>query len=403
MTRGLHILAAGMEWADHIPGGLNQYFADYLKAMKEYGHTVEGLVSGEGEELSDYGAPAYIRNVIPPHRHTKPTTMLRMRAFQSACRERTARFRPDIFNPHFGLYAAMVLRRSLPDRVPIVTHFHGPWAMESKVEDDASGALRQIKFRMKRTIEREIYRRSDRYIVLSRYFGELLAREYGVPSDSIHVIPGAVDTARFHPHPDRSGLRRQLGLGQSDFVCFCARRLVKRMNLDSLVRAMAAVTRHTPGIVMAIAGTGPLKSELEQLIRELGLEARVRMLGRISGEDLVRWYQAADVSVVPTLTLEGFGMVTTESLACGTPVLGTPYGGTKEILSELDGNLLFGGHSPEAIAKKLIALLSGEWKLPERDRCRDYVMRHYTWSRVASAVTRVFEEAAEARKENRSQ
>jgi glycosyltransferase involved in cell wall biosynthesis len=389
----MRILATGMEWAELIPGGLNQYFADYLQAMTKHGHIVEGLLTSEGEKLT---APAYIRDVLPDG--MKLSTYNRIKCFYTSGKQRAEVFNPDVFNPHFALYASMVSRRVLPNNIPIVTHFHGPWAQESQVEEQGNPVKRFVRYQVKKTIEQTTYQRSDSFIVLSEYFKNTLSTEFSIPKERIHVIPGAVDTERFHPASDRKALRRQLGIQFSSHVLFCTRRLVRRMGIDNLIRAMAPICRTIPGTVLYIAGTGPLREELEKLIRELGLQANVHLLGRLSSEDLVRWYQAADLAIVPTVTLEGFGLVTTEALACGTPVLGTPYGGTKEILGKLSGQLLFRDHTPGAIAEKVITVLQGFCRIPTREECRRHIMEHYTWGQVAKQVTAVFEHAIEARK-----
>jgi glycosyltransferase involved in cell wall biosynthesis len=391
----MKILATGMEWYEQVPGGLNQYFADYLKAMIRAGHQVEGLISGEGGRPE---APGYIRDVTaePGPRGTYN----RIKSFAAGVRDGTVRFAPDVFNPHFALYASMVTRSTLPKRVPIVTHFHGPWAQESQVEEGGHTVVKYVRYQVKRRIEQASYRRSDSFIVLSKYFEQVLSAKFGIRKDRIHVIPGAADTDRFRPADDRRLLRERMGIREETKLIFCARRLVRRMGIDHLIRAMGPVSRNVPEAVLCVAGEGPLRGELERLVMEMGLGSSVRLLGRVSNEDLVRWYQAADLSVVPSLDLEGFGLVTTEALACGTPVLGTPYGGTKEILERLDDRLLFPDKSPGAMAHKLVAVLNGASPLPARDECRRFVLRHYTWERAARSITRVFEQAVLRRKES---
>src|SRR5207249_11052699 len=80
-------------------------------------------------------------------------------------------------------------------------------------------------------------------------------------------------------------------------------------------------------------------------------------LGFIPDETLPSYYHAADVFVLPTRELEGFGLVTVEALACGTPVLGTPVGATPEVLSGLDASLVFRGISAEIMAEDLLRFL----------------------------------------------
>ncbi|MEK8126937.1 glycosyltransferase family 4 protein [Paenibacillus filicis] len=382
-----------MGWIEHTPGGLNRYFADYLRAMREYGHEVKGLMTASGEPTT---APGYMEDVL--RLPAEVGTWARSRAFRHAFAAETKQKRPDVYNPHFALYASMITRNLVPDGVPIVTHFHGPWAQEGMVEDRSQKLAQQLRYQLKKNVELLSYRRSDHFIVLSRYFRDILAQDYGMDAQRIHVIPGAVDTERFRPAADRSQVREQLGLRQGQPVLFCARRLVPRMGIDNLIRAMVRVKREAPDAVLYIAGSGPMGRQLEQLAAELGLGGTVHFLGRVSNEDLVRWYQAADLSIVPTLTLEGFGLVTVEAMACGTPVMGTPYGGTKEILEGLSGDLLFADSTSEAMAEKLCSVLAGNTVIPSRDECLAYVQSRYTWDRVASAVTRVFEQAGDKRK-----
>jgi glycosyltransferase involved in cell wall biosynthesis len=385
----MNILTSGMGWIDHTPGGLNRYFADYLKAMTRQGHRVRALMTTGGERT---GAPDYVEEVL---RHPGPAgTWERVNAFRQAAAKPDRIWTPQVYNPHFALYASRIGRGQLPRDIPIVTHFHGPWARESMVEDQGPSAGQLLRYRMKKAVEQLAYNRSDRFIVLSRYFQSVLEEEYGIPGDRIHRIPGAVDTDRFHPSEDRRQLRRELGFSDGDRVLFCVRRLVKRMGIDRLIAAMAQVASEVPEAVLVIAGDGPMRTKLTQMAKELGLGARIRMVGRVSHEELVRWYQAADLSIVPTLTLEGFGLVTVESLACGTPVLGTPAGGTKEILEAFSPDLLFEGDSPAAIARGIVSALRGRLGVPDRQVCRDHVLERYTWQRVAASVTQVFELAA---------
>lgn len=394
----MNVLSTGMGWIDIQHGGLNRYFADYTIAMKEHGHSELGLIVAP--KGSDLPADRNIQNTtneldanhfIPRMRSVKKNTIQAINSFQ-----------PDVFNPHFAFYTTMVTRNQIPAHIPIVTHFHGPWAMESRVEEKTNaGAIKEAKFWIKKQVEQLTYRRSDSFIVLSEYFRDVLTETYGVDENKIHIIPGAVDHNRFQPHPNREELRTQLGISSNQPLLFCIRRLVRRMGIDRLIHAMVEVVRVQPDVQLFIGGDGPMRAEYEALIQQLGLSSNVKLLGRISNEELVEYYQAADLSLVPTLTLEGFGLITVESLACGTPVLGTPYGGTKEILHRISDDLMFEDGTSEAISKKIIDVLNKDSFLPSRDACREHVLNHYTWGRVAESVTEVFAEEIGKRKEFR--
>lgn len=384
----MKILSTGMGWIEHTPGGLNRYFADYMEAMRRAGHSIKGLMTAGGASTT---APGYIREVLTGQ--GMPNPLARAKAFRDQVKREMQADRPEVFNPHFALYASLITRDVIPHEVPIVTHFHGPWARESLVEDKGSDLAQKVRYGIKKRVEQLPYRRSDRFIVLSQYFQDILSHEYGVPKDRIEIIPGAVDVERFKPARDRTALRAQLGIPAGYTVMFCARRLVNRMGIDRLIQAMPGVVRSGANVLLCIAGDGPLRQHLNDMIEERGLAGSVRLLGRVSNEDLVKWYQAADVSIVPTLTLEGFGLVSVEALACGTPVLGTPYGGTKEILPKLSPELLFADSTPEAMEAKLLSVLKGDTVLPSREACTEHVLQRYTWDRVAASVGQVFEHA----------
>ena len=99
---------------------------------------------------------------------------------------------------------------------------------------------------------------------------------------------------------------------------------------------MPAILRSLPRARLAIAGTGSSDSSLREQVTHLALEDRVRFVGRISDSDLVNSYRTADLVVMPSQALEGFGLTTAEALACGTPVVGTPIGATPELLAGID-------------------------------------------------------------------
>ena len=94
---------------------------------------------------------------------------------------------------------------------------------------------------------------------------------------------------------------------------------------------------------------------------QLGLDKHVTFLGFVPDADLPRYYQAADVFVLPTRELEGFGLVTAEALACGTPVLGTPVGATPELLEPLDAATRLPATPPPRRWRPILAPSSTGW------------------------------------------
>ena len=94
--------------------------------------------------------------------------------------------------------------------------------------------------------------------------------------------------------------------------------------------------------------------------------------------------------------MEGFGLSTIESLACGTPVLGTPTGGTPEILRQISPDYILPGTRPEDIAAGIIAQLPHLSKLELRDEMRAFAETH-SWKKIADPVEELFVRLVESK------
>ena len=96
--------------------------------------------------------------------------------------------------------------------------------------------------------------------------------------------------------------------------------------------------------------------------------------------------------ILPTKYLEGFGLVTVEALACGTPVLGTPVGATPEIIEKIDKNLLFQDTAPESIAKLIIEYLKSPDLIRNlRTKCRECVLENYSWDIYIKKLEEIYD------------
>src|SRR5256885_6599922 len=240
-------------------------------------------------------------------------------------------------------------------------------------------------------LERACLRRASRIQVLSDYAAGQLWQLYRIAADRLVKIPGGVDLRVFRPADDRAAVRARLDLPKEAPLLLTVRNLELRMGLDTLLRAMPLVVSRRADAQLLIAGAGSRRADLEALAGSLGIAEHVRFLGFVPDADLPLYYQAADCFVLPTRELEGFGLVTVEALACGTPVLGTPVGATPELLDPLDPGLVFDAATPEAIGERLVGFLQRLEHEPGavaglRDAARAYAERHYGWDRAISSL-----------------
>lgn len=243
----------------------------------------------------------------------------------------------------------------------------------------------------RRAVERASLRASDRVVVLSAYSEERLRLAHPGLEPGVRLVPGGVDPTRFSPDGGREAARSRLGLPAARPTLLTVRNLVPRMGLDNLVAALPAVAGAFPEFRLIVAGDGPLRPALEAQSRDLGVADRVRFAGFVPDGSLPDHYRAADLVVLPTRTLEGFGLITVEALACGTPVLGTPVGATPEILGPLDPALVAESASPAGIAAGIVRALRTAGS-GFAERARRHVLERYTWERVGEGLEGVIRE-----------
>ena len=378
----MKVLVVGLATFDQMTGGSARYMSGMIAALRADGHDVQVLTAGQAVRTSGYVPPGVVGQLL---RLARRIAFVHLRGVVMVLRNR-----PDVVNVHFaydGIGAVVAARLT---GIPVVEMFQGPWAQEAL----ATGLRGRwpLSSRVRRFIERRIYRSARRSIVLSSAFRDLLAQDYGVPASRIRVIPPGIDLVPFEERIDRAVARTSLGLADRPTLV-TVRRLVRRMGIDLLIEAIALLPPDDRP-QLAIAGVGPDREVLEQLSIDLGVASDVTFLGRVPDADLAILYAAADLCVVPTRQLEGFGYVVLEAYASGTPVLATAVGGLREVVGGFDPDRLV---SPDAagISDGIRASLQDDAQLPDRDACRTYAAS-FAWDRVIQRVEHVFHEALES-------
>jgi glycosyltransferase involved in cell wall biosynthesis len=367
----VRILILGMGWFPESPGGLNRYALDLLNALRERWVGVEGVVIGSGNldrgfvGVSAPGAPLLQR--------------LWITALEGRARARAA----DVVNSHFALYTLpMVWRRG---HKPLVVNFHGPWHEEAAAESNEPLWLTALR----KHIETSVYRRANDVIVLSDAFRRIVVDDFGILPGRVHVVRPGVDLDHFCAL-DQGQARSRLGLVDHERVVLSVRRLTNRVGLDVLLSAWS--TAGTENATLYIVGDGPERNRLRVMATDLGIDHSVRFVGAVSDADLPLWYASADVTVVPSVALEGFGLVVLESLACGTPVIASDTGGMAEVLPDLGGSLLVPPGDASALRTALTRSLHGDHALPNRKDCRSFA-ETFHWTKTADHVIEIFSQA----------
>jgi glycosyltransferase involved in cell wall biosynthesis len=372
-----------MSWFTERPGGPERYYTELLHHLPDAAVETHGLVMGSSRVAEE--SHGTVRAAAEIDTRLLNRLMAMRRSVAAELNDHTF----DLVASHHSLYTFPVL--SQIRHIPLVVHFHGPYAAESSAERGwfLPGVL-------KHQLERTVYSRAVRCITLSHAFANILHESYGIPRDRIRIVPGAVETARFDPPQTRQQAREQLGWPTDRPIAFTVRRLFRRMGLENLIAAVKTARQRVPDILVLIAGQGWLADELQQQIKSTGVQDHVRLLGFVPDADLPLAYRAADLTVVPSVSLEGFGLTTVESMAAGTPPIVTPIGGSPEVVGGLSPDLIVPDWTPAALSAALTAAFRGELKLPTAEQCQAFARQHFDWATVTQQVRAVYDEAIAA-------
>jgi glycosyltransferase involved in cell wall biosynthesis len=380
----MRIFEVGMHWFPDGGGGADRYFHGLVSELIREEPSARAFVFGESR--SD--AAGAVR-LLGSRKQSlaQRFKMLRMRIKQEISQGPAG---PVLIASHFALYGLPLL--DLLWRNPHVVHFHGPWADEAAAEGESR---RSVFF--KRRIEGAIYASARRFIVLSQAFRDVLVRRYRIREDRIDIVPGGVQANAFNTGLSRAEARERLGWPKDKVIVVTVRRLARRMGLENFIGAVDELRKREPAILAVIAGTGPLAAELNDLVEQRDLKSHVKLAGFVPDTDLPFAYRAADLSVVPSVSLEGFGLVVLESLAAGTPVVVTPVGGLPEAVRGLSKDLILEGSSADHLVYGIAMRLSALDKLPSDAACQAYAKDNFDWPVIVKRVVDVYKKALQER------
>jgi len=379
------LTVAGWAYPD-AEGGSFRVVSEVAAGLARRGHNVHLLTSRADPALPEE------EMIDGVHFHRYPVAAGRGFAFyrsvQKGVKASLTRLYPmlpfDAIHVHHLFSAHAVLAAADCYRAPVLYTCYMPYFLEHldrEAQRTRSGRpplKARLMARALRRMDGRILHAAARVVVLSQFVRSLLEEYYPKCGGKVVEIPAGVDLARFAPG-DRLAARRRIGLPPDATLVLTVRRLEARMGIESLLRAFAIIRAKRPDAVLAIAGRGSLDAELRRLAESLSISGAVRWLGFVPEADLPELYRAADLFVLPTRALEGFGLVTLEALACGVPAIGTDVGATAEILRPLDPELVIATPAPDDITASVLRFLARADRPALAERCRSYVEERYSW------------------------
>ena len=251
--------------------------------------------------------------------------------------------------------------------------------------------------------EEQVVAAADRLVANTHAEAKELIELYHADPNRVRVVHPGVDLDVFVPG-NQSSARSDLGLAQEAIVLLFVGRIQPLKAPDVLIKATAEILKQKPELrsrlVVAICG-GPSGSGLEspgalvELANQLGVSDVVRFVPPTNRNDLVKWFQAASVCVVPSYS-ESFGLVAIESQACGTPVIAARVGGLPTAVRDGISGVLVDGHAATTWAKHIIDVVTNDQLRSKLSTGAIAHASHFGWKDTTDKLLSVYNEAVKS-------
>jgi PEP-CTERM/exosortase A-associated glycosyltransferase len=301
--------------------------------------------------------------------------------------------RPQILHAHSPVLNAMAaLRAGRQFAIPVVYEVRALW--EDAAASHGSNGQGGLRYQATRLVETRALRRADAVTTICEGLrADIIAR--GVPSEKITVIPNAVDRNTFRgPGIPDPTLATALGLCGKTVLAFFGS-FYSYEGLDVLLRALPVLQRQQPKTAVLLVGGGPEEDKLRVLARQLGLSDSVVFAGRIPHEEMLRYYDLADLLVFPRLSLRLTELVTPlkplEAMAQERIVVASSVGGHRELIHHGKTGYLFPPDDPRELAAGVFAALADQDSWPRiRARAIEFIDTERSWAHSVGRYAEVY-------------
>jgi glycosyltransferase involved in cell wall biosynthesis len=250
------------------------------------------------------------------------------------------------------------------------------------------GDLFALKGTLLTKLKKWICQRADHLTVVSSAM-KSRACELGLKKENeIFAVPMGVDSHdMFKPPHDDAQRKGLLFVG----------RLVDKKGIKYLIESLPAVLEKHPGATLTIIGDGPLKQQLLDSCRELGIEDGVSFLGSLVNQDIPSYLQAAAITVFPSVVTdsgdqEGTPVAIMEAMACECATIVSEYPGARDIIDDDENGLLVAQKSPSELAEKIDFLLeSPETRSRLGKSARQKIQQSYDWKVISTMFLSLFQ------------
>ncbi len=211
------------------------------------------------------------------------------------------------------------------------------------------------------------------------------AKKYGYMGKSV-LIPNGVDLSVFtkpiNDH-EKNRIRKILGKEVGERYLVTTGRLSYKNGTDDIIRSLNYLPEN---VSLLVIGVGEEENRLKKLALDLEVKDRVKFLGFITHNEIVKYLSVSDVFVRPSRS-EGFGNSFIEAMASGIPVVATPVGGIVDFIDDKETGLFCTTDNPKSIAEAVLYYLNDKISSEKIVRqAKDRVISKYSWDKIAYDV-----------------
>jgi glycosyltransferase involved in cell wall biosynthesis len=236
---------------------------------------------------------------------------------------------------------------------------------------------------------RRLLRTADRTLYFSKFMAAT-GIELGAEATRTTVLHKAVDLSQFGVTADRAAAREALGLGRKPMFLTVGS-LIARKGIDLILESLARI-REEFDFSFVICGDGPERETLGALARRLSLEDRTHFVGRITREEIPKYFGACEIFVLASV-LEAAGNVLFEAMAAARPIVCTAAGGPDEYVEDGVTGFVVPVGDAAAMADRMRALLRDERLRDELGKeGRHRALTQYAYPRLVSDILNVYGE-----------
>ena len=250
-----------------------------------------------------------------------------------------------------------------------------------------------------------VCRESQTLICVTEGLRDIFQNRYTIPSDRIEVVPNGTDTSCFYPL-DSHECRRRLGIDPKTKIIGFVGTFVPHQGLSYLVESSRFVLENHPEAIFLLVGDGPMRKDILNMVRSMGLVEHFIFPGAVPQEEVVFYINAMDVCVAPFTRSrnERIGLSPLkiyDYMACGKPVVASDIKGVGDLLRQNDLGIAVRPEDPPSLAKAiLLALDDQELAVRCLQTGPPTIKKNFTWQITAQRVVEVCSDALRQKKNN---